>query len=170
MAAIRKHLTIAEDEALNDLRTIYLFTWNPKDSFAQCDDPTSKWDTMICRILKHFKRCMSYYAIVPEFSDQGRLHCHGWFIIKDKIKWVKSVLPLVKRSGFMKMNKMRSSKAFEYMKKELEETQSILHDSLLPFTHNTHDKILQQMFIKYNIIDDPEKVKSRNIYDYLDII
>lgn len=170
MAAIEKSFHMAEDDALSDLRPIYLFTWNPKDSFTNDDEPIRKWDTMLIRVLKHFKRCMQYYAVMPEISDQGRLHCHGWFIIKDKIKWIKSVLPLIKRNGHFKMNKMKVPKALYYYKKDAEDTQGILHTSTLPFSHYTYDKILHELWIKYKIIEGYEKPQPGNILDYIEFI
>lgn len=109
---------------------VHVFTWNPSPKVFPDDlEYKQKWEFMIRKCLKTFRRCMSYYMCIPEISDQGRLHCHGWFVIDDKIKWIKSVLPLLKRNGFIKFNKAKTIKACEYSMKDLEETFGIIPDA-----------------------------------------
>ena len=42
-------------------------------------------ETMVLKYLKYLREEHAGYFVVPEISDVGRLHCHGWFVISDKI-------------------------------------------------------------------------------------
>ena len=47
-------------------------------------------ETMVLKYLKYLRRHAGYFCVVPEISDVGRLHCHGWFVISDKIKMAQT--------------------------------------------------------------------------------
>ena len=91
---------------------------------------------MVLKYLKYLRRACRIFCVVPEISDVGRLHCHGWFVISDKIKWHKQVLHKFTRNGRFKMNEMRCTKALCYYVKDIEITQGILNYPV-PYTHDT---------------------------------
>jgi len=136
---------------------VYLFTWNPdpkKFLYDKYCNPkqykdVSKLDIKKCwlkmlQVLKSLQRCSVSYCIVPEVSDEGKLHCHGWFKLSDKIKWFKSVLPCIKRNGFMKINKLNTPiENIDYYYKEIDETKEILGDVFCVFTDFTYDEVMQ---------------------------
>lgn len=127
-------LYLAEKDMNFPTNDIWLFTWNPRDTGAILTNHDQKWRYMLEAFHK-FLRCMKQFAVVPELSDAGRLHAHGWFIIGDKVKWHKAVLPYFKALGMFKMNKMNSLQALYYYQKDLNETFNILTDDYFPFTH-----------------------------------
>jgi len=134
-----------EEDIDLDFGTYILITWNPSDRMVGDDsDYDSKWRNMIGRYLKCFKRCSSEFCFVPEISDMGRLHMHGWFRLKDKIKWVKSVIPLLKRNGRLKVAIMRSKNALYYYRKEFNITSGMLDDFLV-ICHLNIDDIMTTM-------------------------
>lgn len=128
-------IELAEEQLCCD-DTVWLITWNPSDKFKKtCSvgEYDKQWEDMVCKVLRHLNRCCNYYCIVPEISVAGRLHCHGWFVLKDKIKWHKSVLPTIQRNGLYKIDKMnqkfeKRDKTFYYYKKDLPDTYRILSD------------------------------------------
>lgn len=159
----------AEDDLRNCTDVVYLITWNPNRKVA-CETSTQvmKWESMICKVLKHLERCCKIFNVVAEVSDQGRLHCHGYIVISDKIKWHKSVLPLMKSHGFMKMNKMKSHKALYYYKKDLEVTRALMPGTPICFNHINARRIIRDIRIKYLINEDvtPRKL---NILDFFPV-
>lgn len=181
MAHLYKRLLEVHETYIDlDMHTVYLFTWNPKDKVKGIQhEYTNKWKGMI-NILKHFSRCMSKYSIVPEVSDAGRLHCHGWFIIKDKIKWHKSVHKLLTSNGLFKMNKMKGKKGLEYYKKDIELTINLVDPDYWPYTDETSDEILEridreilELFAKYKNKrhpDDEDVRISKDITRYFKVV
>ena len=143
---------------------VYLFTWNPNDRKISPYDHNMKWETMVLKYLKYLRRACRIFCVVPEISDAGRLHCHGWFVISDKIKWHKQVLHKFTRNGRFKMNEMRCTKALHYYVKHIEITQGILNYPV-PYTHDTHYDWLLYVQKKYLV---KAKIKNVNINDYFD--
>lgn len=117
---------------LNPDRDIWLITWNPKPCFYQYNPNREsnydlQWKTMLDLILPRV-RCLSNYALVPEISDAGKLHLHGFYQIKDKVKYHKSFLPSLKKNGFIKVNKVSKHqwKTYQYHIKDLEVTNDFI--------------------------------------------
>lgn len=162
---IKETCELAEMEA-ECCNTVWLFTWNPSDKKVGTDhDYQTKWDNMITGYLKHFNRCMYKYCILPEISDAGRLHVHGWFVIKDKVKWVKSVKPRLQRSGRFKMSKKFEKckkDPFYYYKKDIEDTIQIFPQRTLPIYHYNIKDVLKE--IKHMVISRiKEKTQIKNV-------
>lgn len=162
-----EHIEICEscEEDIGEDDTVMLFTWNPSDKSISPLDRNMKWDTMISKYLKGLHRCCKKFCVVPEVSEMGRLHCHGWFIIKDKVKWVKSVLPKLQRHGMFKMNKMNSKKGLAYYKKDYEVTNELLRMSL-PFCHYTVNSYMK--YLRKEYLKKVEKHKNVDITSFFD--
>lgn len=149
---------------------IWLFTWNPNDRIISPNDPDLKWHTMVGQYLRHLRRCCKKFAIQPEFSDMGRLHCHGWIVITDKIKWIKSVLPKLQRAGKLKINKARSTAALYYYLKDVNITMGLLRDPF-PYTPYTAEYYTNHLITKYcTPKDKPKHMDLSNFFDWPDII
>ncbi len=63
------------------------------------------------KIAKWLNRFSDHYIIVPEFSDNGRLHYHGLFNMCDKIKYYKSKYSIDKEIGFVKVERINDFKS-----------------------------------------------------------
>lgn len=142
-------------------RDVFLITWNPKPRFYNYDhlgenDYNLQWETML-KVLMKVSRCSSIFCIIPEVSDQGKLHCHGWFNRTDKRKYYKSFLPSLKRNGLVKINKCRtlSEDVFKYYKKDVDNTFDLLtdfnypilsHDTVHSLKHDIAQRRLDRLF------------------------
>lgn len=150
---------------------IILFTWNPNDRKVGTDENHEmKWDTMVAKHLKQLTRVARKFCIVAELSPTGRLHCHGWFSLDDKIKWVKSVRPHFQMNGNLRESKMRSTKAFYYYKEDIDETKQALSEDYIVFCHRNHKIMLADIKQKYYtkaIEEKPQEVRRMNILDFM---
>lgn len=140
---------VCQDDIDYSIDTVYLFTWNPnKKLMPDNDQYLLKWETMICKILKQFTRCMKWYCIMPEVSDMGRVHCHGWFVIGDKIKWLKSIKPTLQMHGHCKFNKLRHVNGFNYYVKDIDVASNYFSD-YYPYCHYNNEDIIKKIRQKY---------------------
>lgn len=132
----------------------YLFTYSPRDITL---NPTYTYMDHINTYFWGWHKCMATFEVNPEFNQNGNLHYHGYFIIKDKYRWYKSILPKMKYNGLIKINKVVDdlSKAIEYCRKDRELMEKII-DHKIPFTEQ--DKIKHI----------PEKKVIDDIFSFLD--
>lgn len=93
-------------------------------------------------IHKCLKRFCKTYELYPEFDKGGRLHYHGILCCYDRIKFNRCAGTL-RRFGFIKYE-TRSRKGpldvsrwLEYCQKELELTQKVVPEVILPLTENS---------------------------------
>lgn len=103
---------------------------------------------------------MSQFEINPELNQNGNLHYHGYFVLKDKLKFYKSILPKMKYNGFVKIDLVHNDlqKAMEYCRKDREFMKQLIKESPVPFIHS--DKLGKRPLDKV----------SKSLMDYLEII
>lgn len=137
----------------DDVDTPYLITWNPKPRYYNYDqggenDFDVQWWTMCETMMKHI-RCLDKYAFVPEISEQGKLHMHGFFTIKDKRKYLRGFLPTLRATGFIKVARVKKVqwKTFKYHVKDLKN--GITPELMVPavLTNETYD-VLRSFYVK----------------------
>lgn len=128
----------------------YLFTYSPK---TITKDPTFTYCDHITTYFLSWIRCMHEFEVNPEFNQNGNLHYHGYFRLKDKVKWYKVVLPKMKYNGLIKINKVEQdlSKALEYCRKDRELMLKCISHKI-PFTH-TDKKPKIDEFTQNNLLD-----------------
>lgn len=154
---------LAEDQLEYD-KVVYLFTWNPRPNFYQYDklgqnDYISQWIKMIT-VLKKLTRVSKCFCIIPEISDEGKLHCHGWFALTDRIKWLKSVKKEFQTNGFMKINKLHTPiERIDYYYKDIETTKEVLGDMFQILTHFTMEECLRKC--KFYVLSKVKKTRRR---------
>lgn len=133
-------------------KQVYMFTWNPAPKFYEYDklgnnQYKKQWLKML-NLLKKINRCSKCYCIVPEISDDGKLHCHGWFRLDDRIKWLKSVRRAIVANGFMKINKLYVPiEKIDYYYKEVYDTQEVLQEVFCVLTHFNIEEIMRQCWL-----------------------
>lgn len=130
---------ISKQESKVEDNPIIFFTWNPHPRY---DGWTyeRKWKFMY-EILSHIRLSSEVYVFVPEITDQGRLHCHGWLVISNKVNWIR-FQKYVRRYGFIKIPYARNKqKVFDYVRKDLETTIGVLTTNYYPITPQTNDMI-----------------------------
>lgn len=87
-------------EKILEVRPI-AFTWCPNNAF-HTNDPQLGY-SMAIQVLKNIRLVSKNFVIYPELTHQGNIHFHGKIYISDPIKWFKSVLPKLKKNGFVKI-------------------------------------------------------------------
>jgi len=128
----------------------YLFTYSPIGN-TKCAEFTY-YDHLVF-YFKHWHQCMSQFEINPEFNANGNLHYHGYFIIKDKVRWYKSVLPKMKYNGLVKIDKVKHdlSKSMEYCRKDTLMMKQIIKKYPVPYTHLDNRVLTNPDIIQDNI-------------------
>lgn len=163
-------------ELINGRKTL-LFTWNPRPRFYNYNvhdenDYNLQWITMCDKIIG-LERCSDTYSIIAEISDQGKLHCHGFIVLTDKIKWHKKVLPTFKNNGFVKLNKATSTnkKTFVYHYKHMDSTQEYIDRYPIIITPSTIGSVkkhlrtikIEALHKTYKEIKRIDKPRNQNI-------
>lgn len=107
---------------------VYAFTWCPDTRYHGASYIDQFKDTY--KILRKLRFCIGKnYRIYPELTVNGNIHYHGQFTIENQIYWFKSALPLLKRHGFVRVDKIKlklKDNWQEYIKKESKSMISIL--------------------------------------------
>lgn len=179
--------TAFEDLNESDIPMLYYITWNPKPRYyphipngynPQTQDYDQSWCTML-NTLKGIARCSSKFCILPEISENGKLHCHGWFLKDDKIKWLKSIYPMLHRHGMIRCTKVKEIRdGFdEYMQEDLDDTVQLFTDTkLMLFSHNTYKPLFKHMnknkifaWADENIEEEKKPFKKVDVTDYFNI-
>lgn len=87
-----------------DSRPVMVFTWTPNPKRLISYDMNKCHNWFLRLYWKLFDRCMFDYVVVPEFNQNGNIHYHGWYQLKDPYKWNRIVLPKFKNMGWIKIN------------------------------------------------------------------
>lgn len=177
-------------DEIEEYDKVMLITWNPKPRFYAYDpygdnNYPRQWNTMLEVLCEAYRTC-SRFAFVPEISEDGKLHMHGWYVIKDRLKYHKSFLPSLRKNGFIKKSKARSHewKTFKYHVKELEITREYLPDyESMVITHMNYmyfkklvnlQRILnsemeknKKLVKKYNVLKMIEDYSSSSSIEFL---
>lgn len=162
-----------------DEDTVWLITWNPKPKFYNYDkygenDYNMQWHTMIDALSKSI-RCLLKFAFVPEVSEVGKLHMHGWYVIKDKVKYRKSFKRMLLRTGMVKESQVKYHewKTYKYHIKELKDItpQFVTNIRPLCYTHENRKYIERSLTLKQVLVavDYDKKIKKRNVYELMGI-
>ncbi len=91
------------------------------------------------------------YDIYPEFDDSGRLHFHGVFSCKDKVKFYKTQNRL-KKHGFVKYEGHVTDKWLDYCKKDLLTTREVFDDTCcihIPMLKENYCKMRDELRIDF---------------------
>lgn len=153
---------------------VMLITWNPKPRFYAYDqygdnNYVRQWDTMLEILCEAYRTC-SRFAFVPEISEDGKLHMHGWYVVADRLKYCKSFLPSLRRAGFIKKSKARTHdwKAFKYHVKEVDETLAFLpgYESIV-ITHMNYGyfkkRVNWQRILNFEMEKNKKLVRKYNV-------
>lgn len=143
-------------DAIDELDDIIFLTWNPKPRFYPCRlehdgisdiDYNTQW-LMMLQKLQLVDRCCRNYGIVAEVSNTGKLHCHGFLVLKDRIKFNKQFLPTLQNNGFIKVTPAKSHQWFEYHVEDLDDTVQYIHKypHLVVLTPTTLQEVKKVLF------------------------
>nr|CRY95948.1 hypothetical protein [uncultured prokaryote] len=149
----------------------YFFNWNPKPKFYAYDklgqnNHDQQWLLMLAA-LKTMARVSKSYCIVPELAPiTGKLHCHGWFRMDDKVKWHRSVYKYFATRGTCSFKRIKCPiESLTYYYKEIHHTKQILQNTFCIVTDFTLSECLSMcrlhMMEKYDL---EEKIATRYTY------
>lgn len=105
------------------------------------------WYKKIHEILLPFSES---YEVYPEFDDVGRLHFHGVFVRKDKIKFHKTQYKMSKL-GFTKWETKLTDKWLNYIEKDVMETRKIFDTdgiNYIPMTRDTYKQLRDDLKVE----------------------
>lgn len=138
---------------IKKLPELIAFTWAPNSTY-HTNDPNIGYQMSIL-ILRRLRLCCKALQIFPELTNAGHIHYHGKLWIKDYVKWYKSVLPTLKRNGFVKIKPNPNEGWDEYCNKQWDIFKEVLDlDNPIDITYLSKIKKLKDD-VKYsqNIID-----------------
>lgn len=144
---------------------LYLITWTPDPKKLPCKyNMVKNYDYHIRLFFKNFNKACHTFAICPEFNLNGNIHYHGWFQLKDPVKWYKSVLPALKHNGYTKINLSTNHKLFNFDKKD---------NSLWYYKKDLYNnaQVFNRVYC-YNHLSEKPKVQKKKQYvipDYLSV-
>lgn len=139
---------------------IYLYTWCPVGATIR---PKFQYVSHINEFFRRWKNCMSDFEVNPELTVQGNIHYHGFFILKDKIKWFKSILPKMKRNGFIKINLVKKDfeSAISYSRKDNEMMIKVMKGIPVPFVPGSLPSLIKL------VKELKQKGENKTILDYI---
>lgn len=115
-------------DAENNSDQVYCFTWCPNSTFHVM--PTGQQFKETFKLLRKIRYSLEgHYKIYPELTINGNIHYHGMFAIKNKVHWFKTSLPLLKRYGFVRVDKVKpkiKDKWQRYIQKDCKDMMTIL--------------------------------------------
>lgn len=145
-------------QAVNDVTpvdTIYFFTLSPRPSKLHYEQQLNYaqhiWETLF-----DIHQVMDKFCIIPELNQNGNIHYHGWFSIKDLYRYNRYWLPRMKKVGFVKVSKCKvnflsDSIPYAYHLKDFDEMVSQMYPFPIPLTHSTYRNIKNVVnYVKYN--------------------
>jgi len=130
----------------------YLFTFSPKGITKNYD---YSYMDHYQKYFKNWKACMEDYEINPELNASGNLHYHGYYVLKDKYKWFKSVLPRMKYEGNLKIDIVTAdlSKAMVYCRKDRDIMLKLITARPLPITKENCKMEIDKDLVSNTLID-----------------
>nr|DAV32344.1 MAG TPA: Rep protein [Bacteriophage sp.] len=109
----------------------FALTWSPNPSFHRECDPLKQMSGIL-PILNKLKYALQG-ILTFELNMNGNIHIHASVDhIHDRIKWYKSILPLLKRNGFVKIKGNIDDGWKEYLLKDTKAMEQILGIDKLP--------------------------------------
>jgi len=79
------------------------FTWVPDPLRYNSPRPKCQYQALLAHILLTANRVFSTFTFFPELTKQGNIHIHGYYEVKDYVKYFTLFLPKCKQLGFIKV-------------------------------------------------------------------
>lgn len=150
------------DISVIDTSQLRSFTWSPDPSKYPSNVPKHQYKLLLTWVLLTANKFFSYFCFVPELTNNGNTHIHGFYIIKDPIKYYKWFIPRCKNLGFVMIKNNVDTNWYDYCKKHLEEAIDIFPKLPIPLNNYNIDK--------YKKIFKDKKLKPRRIKNMLKYI
>lgn len=132
-----------------DTDIVYFITWAPNPARYPTNTPSDQYKVLLDLVLFNTYKVFKTFAFTPELSQQGNIHVHGFYVIKDIVKYYKWFLPKIKTFGIVKITRVKRKYAdhvLSYLSKDIEMMNRILEDKLpIPLTHK-NEVLYRRMF------------------------
>lgn len=149
-----------------DMSSMIAFTWTPDPQKYVSSEPRKQYKTLLDYILLSAYKYFRLFVFVPEMNANGNVHIHGFYVVKDKIAYLKQFLPKCKQLGFTLCKTKVDIKWFEYCKKDIEVTIGVIGDDLpIPLTQN-NVHAYKQIWKRPKIQRVPHKYNMKKITEY----
>lgn len=115
--------------------SLIAITWSPDPNRYPFTDPRREYKFCLDYILLCSYKFFRKFVFFPEINAAGHVHIHGYFILKDKIKYFREFLPRLRLIGFVLTKTKVDTGWFEYCCKEVAQTVSVCGSDLpIPLT------------------------------------
>lgn len=159
---------LAHSEEYSECTNLSAFTLNPDPSRYNSDDPVVQYEQLLQDIFlkeKHMCATFSVYAFVPEMTENGNVHIHGYYIVKDRVKYYRWFLPKCKSWGYIKVKTTNVNKKWlTYCQKEVMEHYPLFDPPYVLETDQIHRK--KNIKLVPNHLHVYKRRKAKNILDY----
>jgi len=99
-------------------------------------DLTARWLTRL------FSDCCGWFELVPELTENNRIHWHAQYRVKDWINYRRKLLPKVNRVGFISVSVSKSAQRVkEYLMKDVEVNKEVFEYPYLPITKENRKEV-----------------------------
>lgn len=159
-----------EEYTIEGEEGIHAFTLNPNPKKYKSTDPCEQYATLLQCLFKYkyLNACFEEYYFVPELTENGNVHIHGYYKIKDKVKYYRWFLPACKAWGFIKVkSKNIDDEWIEYVNKTIEEMKEIMENYPVPMTRKTLEVYKKEIKVSRTMQKQlPKKGKFKSIDKY----
>lgn len=163
---------IANDICENlNLEAFKAFTWSPNPNLYRSNDPIAQYRTCLRWLYAaNPDSCLKHFVFTPELTQNGNIHLHGYFFIKDPIKFYRRFLPMLKSKGntYIK-DRVDDNWLYEYMTKSVVLMANLMADEDVPiplYDDNYFDYHLKYFMSPRNTIKHTFLKNVRITYDF----
>lgn len=143
---------MVQDVSLED---ICAFTWTPDPAKYPSSECRKQYKSLLLYTLLDAYKCFSSYMFVPEINKNGNIHIHGWFRIKDKIRFYKWFLPRCKQYGFVLIKSKVDCNWNYYCLKEVDVTKYVIGEDLpVILTHDNYKDYIEKKKMKVSLLKE----------------
>lgn len=115
----------------------FALTWVPDPKRYKTKDPYKQYQTCLT-YLRMASKVFEEYSFIPELTLDGNVHIHGYYLVKDMIKFFRKFLPMLKSCGFIKIKPITTMHDWQaYMMKDMEQNQYLFDGLPYPFDNDT---------------------------------
>lgn len=147
------------DEVSDYLPAFKAFTLVPNPTKYKSTDPVHQYKSLLlCLFLKRdIVHTFSKFLFVPELTNQGNVHIHGYYSVKDNIKYNRWFLPACKEWGFINIkNNVDDQWTFEYLTKDIESMAELMDELPVPL-HS--ENIEEHQYLRHKVMQEERILK-----------
>lgn len=141
-------LTVYANDAVDHKEAYIAFTFNPDPQKYRSNDPIEQYKSLLlCLFLKRdIIHTFTKFIFIPELTKMGNVHIHGYFAIRDAIKYHKWFIPACKQWGKMAFYVKKNVDEYwmyDYMCKEVHMLADTFEDLPYPLSDDNFEDYYQ---------------------------